>query len=133
MTIQEYIDAVTQQLQLPPKVVGRIRRDLEDQLFSLVQGGADQQQAVEKMGPAAELAQQLNLKYADTLPKPPLQPGEMPLLLPWCLIFSLILLAVKGAQWLFGQGGFWAGVLAGAGLLLTAASGLAVWHYRRRR
>ena len=70
MTIQEYIDAVAAQLDLPERVVQRIRRDLENELFELVQAGADQQQAIEKMGPVEEAAAKLNEKYADTRPRP---------------------------------------------------------------
>ena len=70
MTIQEYIDAVAAQLDLPERVVQRIRRDLENELFELVQAGADQQQAIEKMGPVEEVAAKLNEKYADTRPRP---------------------------------------------------------------
>ena len=39
MTIQEYIDAVASRLDLPERVVGRIRKDLENELFELVQAG----------------------------------------------------------------------------------------------
>ena len=83
MTIQEYIDAVAERLDLPERVITRIRRDLENELFELVQAGADQQQAIEKMGPVEELAAKLNEKYADTRPQPKSEQGEMPLLLPW--------------------------------------------------
>ena len=70
MTIQEYIDAVAAQLDLPERVVQRIRRDLENELFELVQAGADQQQAIEKMGPVEEAAAKLNEKVCRYPPSP---------------------------------------------------------------
>ena len=65
-----------------------------------------------------------NEKYADTRGKEPLKKGEMPLLLPWCLIFSSALLLVKGAQVLFWQGTGFDAALAVLGLALTAVSAL---------
>lgn len=97
MTIQEYIDAVAARLDLPDRVVNRIRRDLENELFELVQAGADQQKAIETMGPVEELADKLNEKYADTRPKSKEEQQQMPLLLPWCLLLSAALLIFKGA------------------------------------
>ena len=132
MTIQEYIDEVAEQLELPEKVIRRIRKDLENELYEFVQGGADQAGAIEKMGPVEQTAAKLNEKYADTRGKEPLKQGEMPLLLPWCLIFSSALLLVKGAQVLFWQGTGFDAALAVLGLALTAVSALAVLRYKKK-
>ncbi len=132
MTIQEYIDAVAAQLDLPERVVQRIRRDLENELFELVQAGADQQQAIEKMGPVEEAAAKLNEKYADTRPRPKEQQGEMPLLLPWCLLFSVALLVFKGAAVLMGSRSIFDLAVAAAGLVLTAISAAAMLRYRKK-
>ena len=132
MTIQEYIDAVAAQLDLPERVVQRIRRDLENELFELVQAGADQQQAIEKMGPVEEVAAKLNEKYADTRPRPKEQQGEMPLLLPWCLLFSVALLVFKGAAVLMGSRSIFDLAVAAAGLVLTAISAAAMLRYRKK-
>ncbi len=132
MTIQEYIDKVAEQLELPEKVIQRIRKDLENELYEFVQGGADQAGAIEKMGPVERTAAKLNEKYADTRGKEPLKKGEMPLLLPWCLIFSSALLLVKGAQVLFWQGTGFDAALAVLGLALTAVSALAVLRYKKK-
>ena len=132
MTIQEYIDAVAAQLDLPERVVQRIRRDLENELFELVQAGADQQQAIEKMGPVEEAAAKLNEKYADTRPRPKEQQGEMPLLLPWCLLFSVALLVFKGAAVLMGSRSIFDLAVAAAGLVLMAISAAAMLRYRKK-
>ena len=132
MTIQEYIDAVAAQLDLPERVVQRIRRDLENELFELVQAGADQQQAIEKMGPVEEAAAKLNEKYADTRSRPKEQQGEMPLLLPWCLLFSVALLVFKGAAVLMGSRSTFDLAVAAAGLVLTAISAAAMLRYRKK-
>ena len=97
-----------------------------------MQGGADQAGAIEKMGPVEQTAAKLNEKYADTRGKEPLKKGEMPLLLPWCLIFSSALLLVKGAQVLFWQGTGFDAALAVLGLALTAVSALAVLRYKKK-
>ena len=117
MTIQEYIDKVAEQLELPEKGIQRIRKEL----YEFAQGGADQAGAIEKMGPVERTAAKLNEKYADTRGKEPLKKGEMPLLLPWCLIFSSALLLVKGAQVLFWQGTGFDAALAVLGLALLLA------------
>ena len=131
MTIQEYIDAVAAQLDLPEKTVQRIRRELENELYELVQAGADQAAAIEKMGTVEETAAALNEKYADARRREPLKKGEMPLLLPWCLIFSSALGLVKGAQVLFWQGTGFDAALAVLGLVLTLVSALAVVRYKK--
>ena len=132
MTIQEYIDAVAARLDLPERVVNRIRRDLENELFELVQAGADQQQAIEKMGPVEELAAKLNEKYADTRPKPQSEQGKMPLLLPWCLLLSAALLLFKGAAVVMGSRSLFDVTVAAAGLVLTALSAAAMLRYRKK-
>ena len=131
MTIQEYIDAVAAQLDLPERVVGRIRKDLENELFELVQAGADQQGAIEKMGPVEEVAAELNEKYADTRPRQQAQ-GEMPLLLPWCLLLSAALLVFKGAAVAMGSRSLFDLAVAFAGLILTAVSAAAMLRYRKK-
>lgn len=132
MTIQEYIDAVASQLDLPDRVVSRIRRDLENELFELVQAGADQQGAIEKMGPVEEVAAKLNEKYADTKPRPQSEQGEMPLLLPWCLLLSAALLIFKGAAVVMGSRSALDITVAAAGLVLTAISAVAMLRYRKK-
>ena len=132
MTIQEYIDAVAERLDLPERVITRIRRDLENELFELVQAGADQQQAIEKMGPVEELAAKLNEKYADTRPQPKSEQGEMPLLLPWCLLLSAALLIFKGAAILMGSRSTFDFSVAAVGLVLTAFSVAAMLKYRKK-
>ena len=133
MTIQEYIDAVASRLDLPERVVGRIRKDLENELFELVQAGADQEGAIEKMGPVEEVAARLNEKYADTRPRPQAAQGEMPLLLPWCLLLSAALLIFKGAAVAMGSRSLFDLTVAFVGLVLTAVSAGAMLRYRKKK
>ena len=132
MTIQEYIDAVAARLDLPDRVVNRIRRDLENELFELVQAGADQQKAIETMGPVEELADKLNEKYADTRPKPKEEQQQMPLLLPWCLLLSAALLIFKGAAVAMGSRSLFDAAVAAVGLVLTVLSAVAMLRYRKK-
>ena len=81
------------------------------------------------MGPPAELAQQLR-ERADAADKPRQKPGEMPLLLPWAVIFSAALMLVKGVMWL-GSHTMGDATLALLGLVLTIISGVTALRYRK--
>lgn len=133
MTISEYIDAVVSRLDLPEKTVTRIRRELETELYEFVEAGASQQEAVEKAGSVAEMATKLNEKYADTRAKEDAPAGEMPLLLPWYLIFSATLALFKGVQALFFKGTVIDAALALVGLVLTVVFAVQVRRYKKKK
>ncbi len=129
MTIREYVEAVKEQLTLPPKTWEKFARQLENELYEMVEAGLSQQEATEKMGPPAELAQQLR-ERAGAAQKLQQKPGEMPLLLPWAVIFSATLMLVKGVMWL-GSHTMGDATLALLGLVLTVISGVAALRYRK--
>ena len=129
MTIREYVEAVKEQLTLPPKTWEKFARQLENELYEMVEAGLSQQEATEKMGPPAELAQQLR-ERAGTAQKPQQKQGEMPLLLPWAVIFSAALMLVKGVMWL-GSHTMGDATLALLGLVLTIISGVTALRYRK--
>ena len=129
MTIREYVEAVKAQLSLPPKTWEKIARQLENELYEMVEAGLSQQEATEKMGPPAELAQQLR-ERADAADKPRQKPGEMPLLLPWAIVFSATLMLVKGIMWVSSRA-MGDALLALLGLVLAVLSGVAALRYRK--
>ena len=134
MTIAEYLDAVTAALDLPEKVVARVRKELENELYEFVEAGASQQEAVEKAGPVAEVAARLNEKYADTRPaEGESSRKEMPLLLPWCLLFAITLTAVKGVQTLFFGGSALDAALTAAGLVMLIVCIAQMRRYKKKK
>ena len=129
MTIREYVEAVKAQLSLPPKAWEKVAHQLENELYEMVEAGLSQQEATEKMGPPAEIAQQLQ-ERADAAKKPQQKQGEMPLLLPWAIIFSAMLTLVKGAMWLSSRA-MGDALLALLGLVLAIISAAAALRYRK--
>ncbi|MPN37990.1 hypothetical protein SDC9_185511 [bioreactor metagenome] len=94
-----------------------------------MEAGLSQQEATEKMGPPAEVAQQLQ-ERANAAQKPQQKQGEMPLLLPWAIIFSATLMLVKGAMW-FGSHAMGDALLALLGLVLAIISAAVALRYRK--
>lgn len=134
MMLEEYISEVMQAVDVSETTKGRIRNQLETELFQMIEAGKTPEEAMNKMGYYEEVAAKLMQQYDDDVRKKQEGDGQPPMIFAWGAMFSVLLFVIKGLQYfLLGHKQFDAlGMIVG--FLGVIASGIyLLWFIKNKK
>ena len=134
MTLEEYISEVMQAVDVSETTKGRIRNQLETELFQMIEAGKTPEEAMNKRGYYEEVAAKLMQQYDDDVRKKQEGDGQPPMIFAWGAMFSILLFVIKGLQYfLLGNKQFDAlGMIVG--FLGVIASGIyLLWFIKNKK